>query len=152
MPFSWLAVLRAPRVSTLPRFASVLNYSNIALYPSIQGFASSLAQTQPSFTLSSENVHILSRPTDFYTRLIVRHHQDFLLSFLLTSLSPGLNTRCRQTNIHIFSLHWIDRDGIGERVLDYDILTSGLTQSDRNHTRRVALQKIPSRTPTIGLQ
>jgi hypothetical protein len=73
MPFPWLAALRAPRFSNLRKSTSALNYSNIARYPSIQGFASSLAQTQPSFTLSSENVDILSRPTDFYTRLIVRH-------------------------------------------------------------------------------
>jgi hypothetical protein len=74
MPFfPWLALLRPRPPSTPPRVHHVSNYSNIARYPSIQGFASSLAQTQPSFSLASENVHVLSSPADFYARLIVRH-------------------------------------------------------------------------------
>jgi hypothetical protein len=45
--------------------------SGIARYPAIHDFASSLAQSQPSFVISSEKVHILSNPADFYTRLTV---------------------------------------------------------------------------------
>lgn len=45
--------------------------SSIARYPAIQDFASSLAQSQPSFVLASEKVHILSNPADFYTQLTV---------------------------------------------------------------------------------
>src|SRR6266850_1562382 len=68
------AVLRPSWPSTLPRrFRHLSNASTIARYPSIEDFASSLAQTQPSFSVSSENVHVLSTPADFYTRLIVRH-------------------------------------------------------------------------------
>jgi hypothetical protein len=49
------------------------HFSGIARYPAIRDFASSLAQSQPSFAISSEKVHILSNPADFYTRLTVSH-------------------------------------------------------------------------------
>jgi hypothetical protein len=72
--FSWRAVLRQTRPSTLHhRSRHLSNASTIARYPTIEGFASSLARTQPSFSVSSENVHVLSNPADFYTQLIVRH-------------------------------------------------------------------------------
>ncbi|KAI0256582.1 hypothetical protein BJV78DRAFT_1117023 [Lactifluus subvellereus] len=44
--------------------------SHLAQSPTIQNFASSLAQTQPYFSLSSEKIHILSNPADFYAKLI----------------------------------------------------------------------------------
>jgi hypothetical protein len=40
---------------------------------------------------------------------------DILLLFAVIALCLGLGTRCRETNIHIFSLHRIDRDSVGER-------------------------------------
>jgi hypothetical protein len=47
--------------------------SGMARYPAIHDFATSLAQSQPSFAISSEKVHILSNPADFYSRLTVSH-------------------------------------------------------------------------------
>lgn len=47
--------------------------SGMARYPAIHDFATSLAQSQPSFTISSEKVHVLSNPVDFYTQLTVSH-------------------------------------------------------------------------------
>jgi hypothetical protein len=69
----WLAFQPS---STLLRPTHATNrrhLSNLAQHPSIQNFASSLAQTQPYFSLSSEKIHILSNPAEFYTKLIVRH-------------------------------------------------------------------------------
>src|SRR5713226_1511187 len=64
-------MLALPRLHRLhPR-----HLSSIVRYPAIHDFASSLAQSQPSFALSSEKVHILSNPADFYTRLTVSHQR-----------------------------------------------------------------------------
>ncbi|KAI9508465.1 hypothetical protein F5148DRAFT_979747 [Russula earlei] len=69
--FSWPALLRAGQLCLLSHITSSQRYlHSIARYPNIQHFASSLAQTQPSFTLASEKVLILSDPDDFYARLI----------------------------------------------------------------------------------
>ena len=83
-----LTTRSAPQLSPMPfplravqpcvhRLYRVVNHprrlSNIARYPAIHDFATSLAQSQPSFAISSEKVHILSNPADFYTRLTVSH-------------------------------------------------------------------------------
>jgi hypothetical protein len=63
-----------PRIHRLYRVANHSRHlSGMARYPAIHGFATSLAQSQPSFAISSEKVHILSNPADFYTRLTVSH-------------------------------------------------------------------------------
>lgn len=55
----------------LPKLPKSRQYfSSLARYPNIQNFASSLARTQPHFSLSPENIHILSTPAEFYTQLI----------------------------------------------------------------------------------
>jgi hypothetical protein len=76
----WRAV-RPSWPSALPRrFRHLSNASAVARYPSIEDFASKLAQTQPSFSVPSENVLVLSTPDDFYTRLIVRHQSGYSLA------------------------------------------------------------------------
>ncbi|KAH9079299.1 hypothetical protein EDB83DRAFT_2341851 [Lactarius deliciosus] len=62
----WLPLLRS--TTNVPK--SRRHISNLARYPNIQNFASSLAQTQPHFSLSPENIQILSTPAEFYTQLI----------------------------------------------------------------------------------
>jgi hypothetical protein len=102
----------------------------------------SIIRERTRFIKSSRFLHSIDRES-----LI----KVFLLLFALTTLCLGLDTRCRETNIHIFSLHRIDRVDTGERRSDWKSLLLGLTQSDRNYTRRVALQKVPSRIPTTRL-
>ncbi|KAH9048572.1 hypothetical protein EDB84DRAFT_1456633 [Lactarius hengduanensis] len=62
----WLPLLRS--TTNVPKTRRHL--SNLARYPNIQNFASSLAHTQPHFSLSPENIQILSTPAEFYTQLI----------------------------------------------------------------------------------
>jgi hypothetical protein len=72
MPFPLRAVQQC-----IHRLYCVVNHprhlSGMARYPAIHDFASSLAQSQPSFAISSEKVHILSNPANFYTQLTVSH-------------------------------------------------------------------------------
>ncbi|KAI9446565.1 hypothetical protein H4582DRAFT_2166056 [Lactarius indigo] len=63
----WLPLLRASTTDVLKTWRHL---SNLARYPNIQKFTSDLAHTQPHFSLSSENIHILSTPAEFYTQLI----------------------------------------------------------------------------------
>lgn len=97
MPFPLRVVQRCIHrlycVASHPR-----HLSGIARYPAIHDFASSLAQSQPSFAISSEKVHILSHPADFYTRLtdLIRgaERRIFISSLYIgsteTSLKPSM--------------------------------------------------------------
>ncbi|KII88182.1 hypothetical protein PLICRDRAFT_91952 [Plicaturopsis crispa FD-325 SS-3] len=52
------------------RATPVRNISNEAVHPSIRGFARSLNKKQPCFSMASRDVDILSRPDEFYRRLL----------------------------------------------------------------------------------
>jgi hypothetical protein len=124
-PLRWLR--SSTKVPTTRRYLS-----DLARYPNIQNFASSLARSQPHFSLPPENIHILSTPAEFYTQLIVSHL--FRWFPLTTNIFSGLNPRRRTTNIHFVTLHRICGDGTGERGPDINSLQLGLTPSDRDHT------------------
>ncbi|KAN0123968.1 CDP-diacylglycerol-glycerol-3-phosphate 3-phosphatidyltransferase [Russula decolorans] len=97
---------RLYRVANHPR-----HLSGIARYPAIHEFASSLAQSQPSFAISSEKVHILSNPADFYTRLtdLIRGAEKriFISSLYIGSTETSLletiqdTLRCKKF-LHIY--------------------------------------------------
>ncbi|KAI0053944.1 hypothetical protein FA95DRAFT_17666 [Auriscalpium vulgare] len=74
-----LALLAQCRRQCLPLLSFALfqstqlrsrSFHGVSLHPSIQGFASSLAQTQPCFSVSSSRVRVLYEPRAFYDTLL----------------------------------------------------------------------------------
>ncbi|KAI0306678.1 hypothetical protein B0F90DRAFT_1814530 [Multifurca ochricompacta] len=105
--FHCLAHLRPSSSFT---FTKIRTYtSNLAQYPTIQNFASSLALTQPHFSLSSDKIHILSNPTQFYTQLIDliqgAEKRIFISSLYIGSTETRLIETIRDTLRSKKSLH-----------------------------------------------